>query len=128
MLDTRLVPWDLAKRALQDGWNLQAVQISLLGRIKRDQEYLASRKAKELYSPFDEATERDLFALALAWHEAGGTSTQFPLDILAFPWNWFYYAAHALAYTAVLFLAGIFGKRPKSSKEIVLAIERALEQ
>lgn len=39
-----------------------------------------------------------------------------------------YYALHALAYTAVLFLAGIFGERPKSSKEIVLATQRALEQ
>src|SRR5215475_11503375 len=32
------------------------------------------------------------------------------------------------ACTAVLFLAGIFGERPKSAKEMVLATQRALEQ
>jgi hypothetical protein len=36
--------------------------------------------------------------------------------------------AHASAYTAVLFLAGIFGERPKSGKEVILATQRALEQ
>ncbi len=35
---------------------------------------------------------------------------------------------HAAAYTLVLFLAGIFGERPKSAKEVVLATQRALEQ
>src|SRR5689334_24095730 len=35
---------------------------------------------------------------------------------------------HASAYTAVLFLAGIFGERPKSGKEVILATQRALEQ
>src|SRR5262249_54209149 len=39
-----------------------------------------------------------------------------------------YFALHALAYTAVLFLAGIFGERPKSGKEVILATQRALEQ
>jgi hypothetical protein len=39
-----------------------------------------------------------------------------------------YYSFHAAAYTAVLFLAGIFGERPKSGKEVVLATQRALEQ
>jgi hypothetical protein len=69
-----------------------------------------------------------LYFLALAWHTAGQHTTAFPLDNLPFPWNWLYYAMHAAAYTAVLFLAGIFGERPKSSKEIVLATERAIEQ
>lgn len=69
-----------------------------------------------------------LYFLALAWHTTGHTSTAFPLDDLPQPWNWLYYAMHAAAYTAVLFLAGIFGERPKSSKEIVLATERAIEQ
>jgi stage V sporulation protein SpoVS len=50
------------------------------------------------------------------------------LDNLPSPWNWFYYAVHALAYTLVLFLAGIYGERPKSAKEVVLATQRALEQ
>lgn len=69
-----------------------------------------------------------MYFLALAWHTAGHSGEGFPLDNLPSPWNWFYYAVHAAAYTAVLFLAGIFGERPKSSKEIVLATERAIEQ
>jgi hypothetical protein len=69
-----------------------------------------------------------LYFLALAWHTTGGQSTSFPLDHLPVPWNWGYYALHALAYTAVLFLAGIFGERPKSGKEVILATQRALEQ
>lgn len=69
-----------------------------------------------------------LYFLALAWHTTAGHSTAFPLDNLPEPWNWGYYALHALAYTAVLFLAGIFGERPKSGKEVILATQRALEQ
>lgn len=69
-----------------------------------------------------------LYFLALAWHTTGGHGAPFPLDALPAPWNWLYYAVHALAYTAVLFLAGIFGERPKSAKEVVLATQRALEQ
>ena len=69
-----------------------------------------------------------LYFLALAWHSAGGHSAQFPLDNLPEPWNWLYYSLHAAAYTAVLFLAGIFGERPKSGKEVILATQRALEQ
>jgi hypothetical protein len=69
-----------------------------------------------------------LYFLALAWHATGGHGTPFPLDALPTPWNWLYYGLHALAYTAVLFLAGIFGERPKSAKEVVLATQRALEQ
>lgn len=42
--------------------------------------------------------------------------------------RWGYYAVHASAYTAALFLAGIFGERPKSGKEVILATQRALEQ
>ena len=69
-----------------------------------------------------------LYFLALAWHSAAGHSSRFPLDDLPSPWNWAYYSVHASAYTAVLFLAGIFGERPKSAKEVVLATQRALEQ
>jgi len=69
-----------------------------------------------------------LYFLALAWHTAAGVSATFPLDDLPAPWNWLYYALHALAYTAVLFLAGVFGERPKSAKEVVLSTQRALEQ
>jgi hypothetical protein len=69
-----------------------------------------------------------LYFLALVWHSAGGSSATFPLDNLPSPWNWLYYAVHALAYTLVLFLAGIYGERPKSAKEVVLATQRALEQ
>jgi hypothetical protein len=69
-----------------------------------------------------------LYFLALAWHSTNGKGTPFPLDNLPSPLNWIYYAFHAAAYTAVLFLAGIFGERPKSGKEVVLATQRALEQ
>ncbi len=69
-----------------------------------------------------------LYFLALAWHTSGGHATAFPLDNLPEPWNWLYYSLHAAAYTAVLFLAGIFGERPKSGKEVILATQRALEQ
>jgi hypothetical protein len=69
-----------------------------------------------------------LYFLALVWHSAGGSSAAFPLDNLPNPWNWLYYAVHAAAYTLVLFLAGIYGERPKSAKEVVLATQRALEQ
>jgi len=69
-----------------------------------------------------------MYFLGLVWHTTAGTSARFPLDDLPQPWNWLYYAVHALAYTAVLFLAGIFGERPKSAKEVVLATQRSLEQ
>jgi hypothetical protein len=69
-----------------------------------------------------------LYFLALAWHTANGHASAFPLDDLPQPWNWLYDAVHASAYTAVLFLAGIFGERPKSGKEVILATQRALEQ
>jgi hypothetical protein len=69
-----------------------------------------------------------LYFLALVWHSVGGSSAAFPLDNLPSPWNWLYYAVHAAAYTLVLFLADIYGERPKSAKEVVLATQRALEQ
>jgi hypothetical protein len=69
-----------------------------------------------------------MYFLGLVWHTTAGTSTRFPLDDLPQPWNWAYDAIHALAYTLVLFLAGVFGERPKSAKEVVLATQRALEQ
>src|SRR5262249_17985042 len=69
-----------------------------------------------------------LYFLALAWHATSERATPFPLDDLPVRWNWLYFALHALAYTAVLFLAGIFGERPKSAKEVVPATQRALEQ
>jgi hypothetical protein len=69
-----------------------------------------------------------LYFLALAWHTASGASAKLPLDDLPSPWNWLYYAIHALAYTLVLFLAGIYGERPRSAKEVVLATQRVLDQ
>jgi hypothetical protein len=69
-----------------------------------------------------------LYFLALAWHTSSGHASSFPLDNLPEPWNWLYYSVHAAAYTTVLFLAGIFGERPKSGKEIILAAQRVLEQ
>src|SRR5262249_60395810 len=69
-----------------------------------------------------------LYFLALAWHTTSGAASRFPLDDLPEPWNWLYFVLHALAYTAVLFLAGIFGECPKSGKEGILATRGALEQ
>jgi hypothetical protein len=69
-----------------------------------------------------------LYFLALAWHTTSGHASTFPLDNLPAPWNWLYHSLHASAYTAVLFLAGIFGERPKSGKEVILVTQRALEQ
>jgi len=69
-----------------------------------------------------------LYFLALVWHSAGGSSARFLLDDLPSPYSWLYYAIHAAAYTLVLFLAGIYGERPRSAKEVVLATQRALEQ
>jgi hypothetical protein len=69
-----------------------------------------------------------LYFLALAWHTSSDVASTFPLDDLPHPWNWLYYGVHAGAYTAVLFLAGIFGERPKSGKEVILQTQRALEQ
>ena len=42
------------------------------------------------------------------------------------PWNWLYYAVYALASAHVL--AGIYGVRPKSAQDVVLVMQRALEQ
>src|SRR5258707_8783497 len=69
-----------------------------------------------------------LYFLALAWHSAGGHAARFSLDDLPPPWDWAYYSLHSGAYTPVLFLAGVFGERPKSGKEVILATQRALEQ
>src|SRR5215471_14802710 len=49
-----------------------------------------------------------MYFLGLVWHTTTGSASRFPLDDLPQPWNWGYYAAHALAYTLVLFLAGIY--------------------
>jgi hypothetical protein len=72
-----------------------------------------------------------LYFLALVWHSAAGSSAAFPLDNLPSPWTWLYYAVPAVpaaAFTLVLFLAGIYGERPTSAKDVVLATQRALEQ
>lgn len=66
--------------------------------------------------------------LQIVYTRVQAVSKRFPLADLPQPWTWGYYVVHALAYTAVLFLASIFGERPKSSKEVVLATQRALEQ
>src|SRR5260370_26590380 len=69
-----------------------------------------------------------LYFLALAWHSASGHGARFPLDNLPVPWNWLYYAVHASAYTAVLFLAGIYGEPPTIGNKGMLAIHRTLAQ
>ncbi len=69
-----------------------------------------------------------LYFLALAWHTAGGHATRSRSITCPSPGTGSTTALHAAAYTAVLFLAGIFGERPKSGKEVILATQRALEQ
>ncbi len=70
-----------------------------------------------------------LYFLALAWHTgSAGTPRPSRSTICPSPGTGSTTRVHASAYTAVLFLAGIFGERPKSGKEVILATQRALEQ
>ena len=57
---------DLASEALRANWTRQRVLVMLKARILRDQRYLAYRRNKGTFSAFDEMTESDLHALALA--------------------------------------------------------------
>ena len=57
---------DLAADALRANWTRQRVIVMLKARILRDQRYLAYRRNKGTFSAFDEMTESDLHALALA--------------------------------------------------------------
>ncbi|HEV8194366.1 MAG TPA: hypothetical protein VGP82_23185 [Ktedonobacterales bacterium] len=70
----------LAAEALLEGWTREHVIAALLSRIKRDQGYLAYRKACHRRTRYDEQVQQDLRALALAacWLEADGTVRPLP--------------------------------------------------
>jgi hypothetical protein len=57
---------DLAAEALLDGWTREQVIAALIGRIKRDQGYLAYRKACNRRTSYDSQVQQDMRALALA--------------------------------------------------------------
>ncbi len=67
MTETRPAPHlDLAAEALLDGWTREQVIAALIGRIKRDQGYLAYRKACNRRTSYDSQVLHDMSALALA--------------------------------------------------------------
>ena len=57
---------DLAAEALLDGWTREQVIAALIGRVKRDQGYLAYRKACNRRTSYDGQVQQDIRALALA--------------------------------------------------------------
>src|SRR5689334_10620855 len=57
---------DLAAEALLDGWTREQVIVALISRVKRDQGYLASRKACNRRTSYDGQVQQDMQALALA--------------------------------------------------------------
>jgi hypothetical protein len=57
---------DLTAEALSDGWTRAQVIAALIGRIKRDQGYLAYRKACNRRTSYDGQVQQDMRALALA--------------------------------------------------------------
>jgi hypothetical protein len=57
---------DLAAEALLDGWTREQVIAALIGRVKRDQGYLAYRKACNRRTSYDSQVQQDMRALALA--------------------------------------------------------------
>ena len=57
---------DLAAQALLDGWTPQQVIAALIGRIQRDERYLAYRKACNRRTSYDGQVQTDMRAFALA--------------------------------------------------------------
>jgi hypothetical protein len=57
---------ELATEAMLDGWTCERVIEALIGRIRRDRNYLAYRKACNRSTGYDDQVEQDLRALALA--------------------------------------------------------------
>jgi hypothetical protein len=57
---------DLAAQALVDGWTRAQVISALIGRIQRDERYLAYRKACNRRTSYDGQVQADMCALALA--------------------------------------------------------------
>ncbi len=57
---------DLASEAVIDGWTREQVIAALIGRVKRDQGYLAYRKACNRRTSYDSQVQQDIRALSLA--------------------------------------------------------------
>src|SRR5689334_1404300 len=75
--EPRTIPHlDLAAEALLDGWTREQVIAALIGRVKRDQGYLAYRKACNRRTSYDSQVQQDIRALSLAavWLEASDTA------------------------------------------------------
>jgi hypothetical protein len=66
----------LAAEALLDGWTREQVIAALIGRVKRDQGYLAYRKACNRRTSYDSQVQQDIRALSLAavWLAEGKAS------------------------------------------------------
>src|SRR6476620_9566813 len=65
--EARTIPHlDLAAEALLDGWTREQVITALIGRVKRDQGYLAYRKACNRRTSYDGQVQQDMRALSLA--------------------------------------------------------------
>lgn len=75
---------DLAVQALVDGWTRAQVIEALIGRIKRDQGYLAYRKACHRRTSYDDQVQQDQRALALAacWlADASGSGERMSVEV-----------------------------------------------
>lgn len=65
--EPRTIPHlDLAAEALIDGWTREQVIAALISRVKRDQGYLAYRKACNRRTSYDSQVQQDIRALSLA--------------------------------------------------------------
>lgn len=72
--EPRTIPHlDLAAEALIDGWTREHVVAALITRVKRDQGYLAYRKACNRRTSYDSQVQQDIRALSLAavWLQEG---------------------------------------------------------
>lgn len=66
MVNVKALPLELAAEGLQAGWTKEQVILALCAKVKRDTSYLARRARAGTHTSYDEQTESDLYALALA--------------------------------------------------------------
>jgi hypothetical protein len=65
--EPRTIPYlDLAAEAVIDAWTREQVVAALISRVKRDQGYLAYRKACNRRTSYDIQVQQDIRALSLA--------------------------------------------------------------
>src|SRR5215469_6204960 len=71
---------ELASEALLEGWTRQQVIAALVSRIRRDEGYLAYRKATGRRTNYDDQVKADMRALALAacWLEEATATVRLP--------------------------------------------------